>query len=148
MNVILKKDIEKLGHYGDEVKVADGYARNFLIPKGLAVAATQGNLRQFDTEKGAFLRKTAVKKEKAERLRTELEAVSLSFSRKAGTDEKLFGSVTTHDIEEALKAKGFEVEKKEIFLSEPIKGLGSFTVTVKLHSQVTANIKLVVAKEE
>ncbi|MBI5492664.1 MAG: 50S ribosomal protein L9 [Deltaproteobacteria bacterium] len=148
MKVILKKDMDKLGHYGDQVKVADGYARNFLIPKGLAVTATLGNMRQFEAEKDAFMRKAAVKKEKADKLSAELEGVTLSFSRKAGEDEKLFGSVTSHDIEEALKAKGFEVEKKDILLAEPIKALGSFTVAVKLHSRVTANLKIEVAKEE
>ncbi len=148
MKIILKKDVDKLGHYGDQVKVADGYARNFLIPKGLAVSATLGNMRQFDAEKDAFMRKAAVKKEKADKLSAEIEGVTLSFSRKAGEDEKLFGSVTSHDIEEALKAKGFEVEKKDILLAEPIKALGSFTVAVKLHSRVTANLKIEVAKEE
>ena len=148
MKVILKKDIDKLGHYGDQVKVAEGYARNFLIPKGLAVSATLGNTRQFEAEKDAFMRKATVKKEKADKLAAEIEGVSLSFSRKAGEDEKLFGSVTSHDIEEALKAKGFEVEKKDILIAEPIKALGSFTVAVKLHSRVTANLKVEVAKEE
>lgn len=147
MKVILKKDVDKLGHYGDQVKVAEGYARNFLIPQGFAVAATLGNMRQFEAEKDAFMRKAAVKKEKADKIASDIEGVTLSFSRKSGEDEKLFGSVTSHDIEEALKAKGFEVEKKDIILAEPIKALGLFTVAIKLHSRVTANLKIEVSKE-
>lgn len=147
MNVILKKEVSDLGRFGDRVKVAEGYARNYLIPKGLAVEATPGNLKQFDAEKDAFLKKTAEKKAKAEKLKAELEAVSLSFARKAGEDEKLFGSVTSHDIEEGLKGKGFQVEKKDIHIDEPIKTIGQFTVHVKLHSEVEANVTVGVVKE-
>ncbi|MBI5644041.1 MAG: 50S ribosomal protein L9 [Deltaproteobacteria bacterium] len=147
MKILLKKEVENLGGFGDQVKVAEGYARNFLIPKGLAVEATTGNIRQFEAEKDAFLRKAQQKKEKAERLKSDLEAVSLSFARKAGEDEKLFGSVTSHDIEEALKAKGFSLEKKDILLDEPIKTIGMFTVSVKLYSNVSADIQVSVVKE-
>lgn len=147
MKVILKKEVENLGNFGDQVRVAEGYARNYLIPKGLATPATPGNIKQLEAEKEAFSRKAQVKKEQAERTKSGIEAVSLSFTRKAGEDERLFGSVTAHDIEEALKAKGFEVEKKDIVISEPIKTIGQFTVAVKLHSQVTANITVGVVKE-
>ena len=147
MIVILKNEVDNLGNFGDKVKVADGYARNYLIPKGLAVPATEGNARQFEAEKEAFLKKAQQKLEKAQKLKAELDAVSLNFTRKAGEDERLFGSVTSHDIEEALKAKGFSVERKDILLDEPIKHIGQSTVTVKVHSRVTADIKVEVVKE-
>ncbi len=148
MNVILKKEVPNLGRYGDKVKVAEGYARNYLIPKGMAAEATPGNLKQFEAEKEAFLRKETERKEKAEGLRSGIEALSLTFRRKAGEDEKLFGSVTAHDIESELKAKGFGIEKKDILLEEAIKTLGNFTVSVKLHPEVTAVVKVGVVKEE
>ncbi len=148
MDIILKKQVPNLGKYGDTVKVAEGYARNYLIPRGLAAEATPGNIRQFEAEKGAFLRKEKDKMEKAEKLRAGIEAVTLNFLRKAGEDARLFGSVTTHDIESGLKALGFEVEKKDIILEEPIKTLGDFTVSIKLHPEVTAVVKVGVAKEE
>lgn len=147
MNLILKKEVYNLGRFGDRVKVADGYARNYLIPRGLAVEATTGNLRQFDAEKDAFVRKAAARKAEAEKLNASLTALTLTFSRKAGEDDKLFGSVTSHDIEGELNAKGFKVEKKDIVLVEPIKALGQFTVAVKLHQEVTSDIKVVVVKE-
>ncbi len=148
MNVILKKEVPNLGKYGDRIKVAEGYARNYLIPKGLAAEATPGNLRQFEAEKDAFLRKENERKAKADKLRVEIEALSLTFRRKAGEDEKLFGSVTAHDIEAELKGKGFSVEKKDVLLEEAIKTLGSFTVSVKLHPEVTAVLKVGVVKDE
>lgn len=147
MKVIIRKEVEKLGKFGDVVKVAEGYARNYLIPKGLAVEASETNIRQFDAEKDAFIRKERSRKEDAEKARAALEAVTLNFARKAGEDDKLFGSVTPHDIEEALSSKGFKVEKKEILLKEPIKNIGLHTVAVKLHPEVTANISIDVVKE-
>ncbi len=148
MNVILKKEVPNLGKYGDRVKVAEGYARNYLIPKDLAAEATAGNLKQFEAEKEAFLSKEKERMEKAEKLRSGIEALSLTFRRKAGEDKKLFGSVTAHDIESELKGKGFNVEKKDVLLEEAIKTLGNFTVSVKLHPEVTAVIKIGVVKEE
>ncbi len=148
MKVILKKEVYNLGKFGEQVKVAEGYARNYLIPKGLAIEANAGNLRQFEAEKDAFLRKAQVGKEKAEKQRLEIEALILTFRRKAGEDGKLFGSVTSHDLEEELKNKGFAIERKDIILAEPIKTLGDFTVAVKLHPEVTASIKAGVVKEE
>ena len=147
MKMILRKEVPSLGNYGDVVKVTTGYARNYLIPKGIAVEATSGNLKQFEAEKGAYLRKEADRKKKAEALKGGIESVTLSFARKAGDDERLFGSVTSHDIEEALKAKGFEVERKEIALKEPIKTIGLHTVTVKLHSEVSADVRIDIVKE-
>lgn len=147
MIVILKNEVDNLGVFGAQVKVADGYARNYLIPNGLAVPATPGNLKQFEAEKEAFMKKAALKLQKAEQVKTGLEGVSLNFARKAADDDRLFGSVTAHDIEEALKEKGFQVEKKDILLGEPIKHLGQSTVTVKVHSKVTADITVEVVKE-
>lgn len=148
MIVILKNEIDNLGAFGAQVKVSDGYARNYLIPKGLAVPATPGNLKQFEAEKEAFLKKAALTLKNAEELKTSLEGVTLKFTRKAADDERLFGSVTAHDIETALKEKGFQVERKDILLDEHIKHLGQSTVTVKVHSKVTADITVEVSKEE
>lgn len=148
MRIILKSEVDNLGTFGDIVKVAPGYARNYLIPKGLAAEATPGNLKQFEAEKGAYLKKMQVRKEQAEGLKARLDAVTLTFARKTSEEGKLFGSVTAHDIEEGLRAQGFEVERKAIVLSEPIKALGQQQVAVKLHSQVTANITVDVTKEE
>lgn len=147
MKVILKTHVENLGSFGDEVKVAPGYARNYLIPNGYALPSTPGNMKQFMAEREAFLKKAQVKKEKAEKLRSELEAVSLSFARKAGEDDKLFGSVTSNDVAAELKSKGFEIEKKDIVLNEPLKALGQFTVSVKLHPEVSAEVKVGITKE-
>lgn len=147
MNLILKKDVENLGRFGDHVKVADGYGRNYLLPQGLAVLATPGNLRQLEAERDAYLKKAQTRREQADKLKSDLEALSLSFTRKSGDDEKLFGSVTTHDIETELKAKGFSIEKKDIHLADHIKTLGQFQCTVKLHMDVVATINLSVVKE-
>lgn len=147
MKVIIRERIENLGMFGDVVRVADGYARNFLIPKGLAVEATDGNVKQVNAEKEAFAIKEATRLAKAKKLAEGLSAVTLSFARKSGEDDRLFGSVTSHDVEEALKAKGFKVDRKEIHLHEPIKNIGIHTVSVKLHPGVTANITVDVVKE-
>ncbi len=147
MKVILKDSVPNLGDFGDQVTVADGYARNYLIPRGLAVEATKGNINQFEAEKAGYLKKAAALKEKAERLKSELEAVTLNFTRKASEEEKLFGSVTSMDIEAALKEKGFDIDRKQILLSEPIKSLGVFNVGVKLHPEVVAEVKVWVVKE-
>jgi len=148
MRIILKNEVDNLGTFGDIVNVAPGYARNYLIPQGLATEATPGNLKQFEAERGAFLKKMQVKKESAEALKAKLDAVALSFSKKTSEEGKLFGSVTAHDIEEGLKAKGFEVERKNIVLPDHIKTLGTHTVPVKLLSQVVANITVEVTKED
>lgn len=147
MKVIIRERIENLGMFGDVVRVSDGYARNFLIPKGLAVEATDGNVKQVNAEKAAFAIKEATRLAKAQKLAEGLSAVTLSFARKSGEDDRLFGSVTSHDVEEALKAKGFKVDRKEIHLHEPIKNIGIHTVSVKLHPGVTANITVDVVKE-
>ncbi len=148
MKVILKKDMSSLGGYGETVNAARGYARNYLIPRGMAVEATPGNLRQLESERVAYVKKVAAGVADAEKLAAALEAVSLSFERKAGEEDKLFGSVTTHDIEEALKSKGFDsIDRKAITLGEPIKTIGTHVAAVKLHPEVSANIKIEVVVE-
>ncbi|MBI5559762.1 MAG: 50S ribosomal protein L9 [Deltaproteobacteria bacterium] len=147
MKVILKDDIENLGGIGDTVKVAEGYARNYLFPRNLAVEATEGNLRQAGAEKDARGKKVARLKEDAEKLKGGLSTVELNFQRKAGEDEKLFGSVTSMDIEAALKEKGYAIDKKNILLGEPIKALGILMVPVRLYPGVKAEIKVNVTKE-
>src|SRR4030067_3163441 len=146
MKVILKTEVENLGSFGDQVRVAFGYARNYLIPKGIAIEATPGNINQSNAEKEAHLKKAQVRKEGAEKLKTAIEAATLSFTRKAADDDKLFGSVTVHDIESELASKGFKIERKHIHLEEPIKTAGQFTVGVKLHPEVTAEVRVEVAK--
>ncbi len=147
MKVILKQEVDNLGRFGDQVKVAPGYARNYLIPQGLAVAASAGNLKQLEAERAAYLKKAQVGREKAERLKGEIEALSLAFARKTGEEDRLFGSVTAHDIETELKKKGFELEKKAILLHEHLKTLGQFTVSLKLHPDVSADLKVEITKE-
>ena len=148
MKVILKSEVENLGSFGDQVKVALGYARNYLIPKGIAIEATPGNINQFNAEKEAYMKKAQVRKESAEKLKAAIEATTLSFTRKAADDDKLFGSVTVHDIENELASKGFKIERKHIHLEEPIKSAGQFTVKVKLHPEVSAEVQIEVAQEE
>lgn len=148
MKVILKSEVENLGSFGDQVRVAFGYARNYLIPKGIAIEATPGNINQFNAEKEAYMKKAQVRKEGAEKLKAAIEAATLSFTRKAADDDKLFGSVTVHDIENELASKGFKIERKHIHLEEPIKSAGQFTVKVKLHPEVSAEVRIEVAKEE
>lgn len=146
MQVILKQDVQHLGEAGDIVKVAAGYGRNFLIPNGLAVPATTGSVAQVQHQKkvaDAIRRKTlAAAREVAEKL----EGTAVSIRREAGEDDKLFGSVTNRDIAEALAAEGVEIDRRLIQLPEPIKGIGLFTVPVKLHRSVTANVRVYVIR--
>ncbi|MBI5563224.1 MAG: 50S ribosomal protein L9 [Deltaproteobacteria bacterium] len=148
MKLILRNDVENLGRYGDTVKVAPGYGRNYLIPKGLAMPATVGNLRQLEAERSAYLKKAEARRAAADEVKSRIETLSLRFTRKAGEDGKLFGSVTTHDIEGAIKAEGYEIERRDLALAEPIKTVGEFTVAVKLHPDVQASIKVTVAAEQ
>jgi large subunit ribosomal protein L9 len=148
MEVILKEDLEKLGHRGDVVKVADGYARNYLLPKKLAIAATKGNKNVIEQMKAASVRRSVAEKGEAEILAKQFEGVSVEFARKTGEKDHLFGSVTSSDIAEALAAKGFTVDRRKIQLDEPIKSLGDFDVPVRLHREVTARVKVTVNKEE
>lgn len=148
MKVILKHNVPSLGKAGDLVKVNDGYARNLLIPKGLAVEADDKNLKAFETAKKNILQKTQKEKTGAQDLATRLSQVTLTISRKVGDQHKIFGSVTSKDLEEALRDKGFPVDRKMIVHDEPIKSLGEFKVRVKLHPGVETEIQVHVVGEE
>lgn len=142
MEVILKEDVTNLGHRGDVVKVADGFGRNYLLPQKLALEATAANKAVIVQMKASAVRKSAKEKTEAEALVAQLDALSLSFTRKTGENDHLFGSVTSADIAQQLEAKGFNIERKKIHLQEPLKSLGEFLVPVKLHREVTAHVKV------
>ena len=150
MKIILKDNVANLGAIGETVNVAPGYGRNYLIPRNMAVLATKGNIKQFEAERESWEKKAAGLKSGAEGVAKSMADLDLSFERKGGADEedegRIFGSVTTMDIEAALKEKGAEVSRKQIHLDEPIKRLGEFTVAVKLHPEVTCQIKVTVEK--
>ena len=147
MEVILKEDVPKLGHRGEVVKVAEGYGRNFLLPRKLAIEATQANKAVIDQMKASAVRRTATEKADAEALSKQLEGVTLTFHRKVGEKDHLFGSVTSNDVAEALEKKGFNIDRRKIQLHDPLKNLGEFDVPVRLHRDVTSRIKVVVEKE-
>ena len=148
MQIILQEDIEKLGARGDVVTVAPGYARNYLLPRKLAVEALPGNLMRLEKIRGALNKRTATERDQAVKQAELLNAVSVTLARKAGDTEQLFGSVTTADLSEALAKQGFEVDKRRIQLDDAIKALGEYTVTAKLVHGVTASFKVVVTREE
>ena len=147
MEVILKEDVVNLGHRGDVVKVADGYGRNFLLPRKLALQATLANKAVIETMKTSAARRSASEKIQAEELQAKLEPVVLSFTRKSGDGGHLFGSVTSADIAAELATKGFEVDRRKIALNEPLKSVGDFNVAIKLHREVTAHVKVKVLAE-
>lgn len=147
MEVILKEDVDNLGHRGDVVKVAQGYGRNFLLPKKLAIEATAGNKSVIEQMKNSSVRRSAKEKGDAELLLQQLEQVALTFTRKTGDNDHLFGSVTGGDIAQELEAQGFKVDRRKVHLEEPLKSLGEFLVPVRLHREVTAHIKVTVSKE-
>jgi large subunit ribosomal protein L9 len=147
MEVILKEDVAKLGSRGDVVKVAEGYGRNFLLPRKLAIEASAGNKAVIAQMKAAAVRRSATEKAAAEELAKQFEGVSVSFRRKAGEHDQLFGSVTSSDIAEALEKKGFNIDRRKIQLHDPLKTMGEFTIPVKLHKDVTAHLKVVIEKE-
>jgi large subunit ribosomal protein L9 len=142
MQVILREHVDNLGRRGEIVKVADGYARNFLLPRKLAMLATEGNKKQIERERGKFVVKEAEEQKVAEAMAERLGALEISIAKKVGETEALYGSVTTADIAEALKAKGFDLDRRKLHLAEPIKRLGDFDVSVKLHPDVTAHVKV------
>ena len=148
MEVILREDVPKLGHRGELVKVADGYARNYLLPKKLAVPATEGNRKMVEQIKGAAVRREASELSDAERLAQMLAGVAVSIHRKAGEGDHLFGSVTSLDVAEALAAKGFNIDRRKVQLEDPIKYLGEYDVPLRLHREVTVKVKVQVVKEE
>lgn len=147
MEVILKEDVIKLGSRGDVVKVAEGYGRNFLLPRKLAIEATTGNKKVVEQMHAAALRRSAKEKAQAEELSKQFDGLSVSFQRRSGENDQLFGSVTSGDIAEALAKKGFNLDRRKIQLHEPLKSIGEFTLPVKLHKDVTAHLKVVIEKE-
>jgi large subunit ribosomal protein L9 len=148
MEVILKEDVNKLGHRGDVVKVADGYGRNYLLPEKLAIEANAANKAVIDQMKASAVRKSVKEKAGAEQLSTELSEVELVFERKVGENEHLFGSVTSGDIAHALEAKGYTIDRRKIALDEPLKTIGEYHVPVKLHREVTSHVKVVVKGDQ
>src|SRR5271155_875469 len=148
MQIILQEDVEKLGTRGQVVEVKAGYARNFLLPRKLALEASAGNMKRLEKMRATFAKKEATEKGDAQKLAELLAPVSLELTRKAGDNDQLFGSVTTADISEALAAKGFTIDKKKITLAEPIKVVGEYDIPIKLHREITATVKLAVKKEQ
>ena len=148
MEIILIKDVENLGLTGQVVSVAPGYARNYLLPIGAALPATDGNLKMLAKKRAEFEARAKAEKDKAQALKSKLAEVRLVFRRKTGEKGKLYGAVTTMDISEALKAEGYDIERKRLRLSEPLKSVGDFEVPVRLHSEVTATFKVVVMPED
>jgi large subunit ribosomal protein L9 len=148
MEVILKEDVNHLGHRGDVVKVAPGYGRNYLLPQNLAMEANAANKAVIEQMKNSAVRKSAKEKTEAEALVAQLDAIALSFTRKTGENDHLFGSVTSSDIAQQLEEKGFTIDRRKIHLDEPLKSLGDFLVPVRLHREVTAHVKVVVQAEE
>jgi large subunit ribosomal protein L9 len=147
MEVILKEDVANLGHRGDVVKVADGYGRNFLLPRKLALQATLANKVVIEQMKSAAARRFATEKAQAEELATKLTPIVLSFTRKSGEAGQLFGSVTSADIAAEIETKGVEIDRRKIQLAEPIKTVGDYDVAIKLHREVTAHVKVKVVAE-
>jgi large subunit ribosomal protein L9 len=145
MKVILNENIETLGHIGDIVKVAPGYARNYLLPKKLAILATEKNAKALDHTKRQLAYKKNKALDSAKNLGAKLEALSIVLSHKAGEEGKLFGAVTNMDIAAFLKTNGFDIDRKSIVLADTIKHIGEFSVAVKIHPEVTATLKVTVA---
>lgn len=147
MEVILREDVKSLGKAGELVKVKPGYARNFLLPRGLAYEATEGNRKRILAESKARLARMAEEKQSAEAFARTLAGVAVSLTRKAGEGERLFGSITAQDIADALAARGHAVDKRKIELEHPIKTVGQHTVPVRLHHDVTADVQVTVVAE-
>lgn len=147
MKVILRQNVETLGQIGEIVDVKDGYAENYLIPRKLAYTALKGNIRALDEEKKNLTKKREQELKAAELLATELEKVSVTIPVQVGEEDKIFGSVTTQMLADALKEKGYEIDKRKIEIEDQIKSLGIYTITVKLHTNVNAKIKVWVVRE-
>jgi large subunit ribosomal protein L9 len=148
MEVILREHVDNVGRRGEVVKVADGYARNYLLPRKLALPATPGARKQIERERNIFEAKEAEEKKGADAMAGRLNEQEVVIARKVGETEALYGSVTTADIAASLAAKGFEVDKRKIQLGDPIKQLGEFTVPIRLHREIVAQVKVRVVKEE
>jgi large subunit ribosomal protein L9 len=147
MEVILREHVDNLGQRGDIVKVAEGYARNYLLPRKLALAVTESNKRQIERERKVAEAREAEEKGQAEALAQRLTQIELEIARRVGDNETLYGSVTSADVAHALQAKGFEIDKRKIQLPEPIKALGGSTVSVKVHREVVAQVRVKVVPE-
>jgi len=148
MEVILRDHVEHVGRRGEIVKVADGYARNYLLPRKLALEATEANRKRVARERKIVEAREAEERAAAEAIATRLTALELSISRKVGENDQLYGSVTNADIADLLKARGFDIDRRRILLPDPLKALGESTVPVKLHRDVTAQVRVAVVKEE
>lgn len=147
MEVILQQSVEHLGHPGDVVAVSNGYARNYLLPRGIAVVATEGNKKQIAQQKARLEAAEAARREVAQSQASIIEQVSLTFSARVGEEGKLFGSVTSADIVQQMEALGHKVEKRQVDLHEPIKALGVYRVPIRLHADVKPEIKVWVIKQ-
>ncbi|MCU0240315.1 MAG: 50S ribosomal protein L9 [Pyrinomonadaceae bacterium] len=145
--ILLREDVDNLGGRGEVVKVRAGYARNYLLPQGFATLATKGNIKQIEAEKARLLKKAATEKSTAELQADQMKDITLTFERKAGDEGTLFGSVTSMDVAEALKAKGYDIDRKKITLKDAIKITGEYTVPVKLHREVILNVPVIVKAE-
>ena len=148
MEVILKKSVEGLGAPGDVLKVADGYARNYLLPMQLAVHATERNRRYLEHQKRVIDQQESKDKERAREIASQITGVTCTLKRRAGENDRLFGSVTSMDVAEALRTEGFELERRFLELAEPIRELGVFMVPVKLHTDVVVELRVVVERED
>lgn len=148
MQIILQEDVDKLGTRGQVVEVAEGYARNFLLPRKLAMPASAGNLKRLEKIRTTLAKLTATERDAAQKVADELNTVVIHLVRKAGENDHMFGSVTSADLAHELAARGHEVDKRKIQLAEPIRTLGEYQVPVRLYSEVTAEFKVVVTREE
>jgi len=147
MEIILKEDVPKLGSRGDVVKVAEGYGRNYLLPRKLAIEASAANKAVIEQMKASSVRRGVKEKSDAELLAKQFDGVNLSFTRRSGENDQLFGSVTSADIAHELEHRGFTIDRRKLQLEEPLKALGEFTVPIKLHREVTTTIKVTITKE-
>jgi large subunit ribosomal protein L9 len=147
IKVLLKNDVPSLGSGGEVVRVRPGYARNFLLPRGLAVPATAGNLARVEDIKRQVATQAKQELDQANQLAAQLSGVNVSIERAVGAESKMYGSVTTKDIEDAFKQAGVQIDRKKIVLKDPIKEIGTFEVPIKLHSSVTATLKVSVVKK-
>jgi large subunit ribosomal protein L9 len=148
MEVILREHVDNLGRRGDVVKVADGYARNYLLPRKLALPATEGNKQHVARERRIMEAREAEEKSRAEAIAARLATVSIAIARRVGDTEQLYGSVTAADIAQFLKDKGFEIDRRKLILPEPLKSIGEHDVPLKLHREVTVTLKVAITKEE
>jgi large subunit ribosomal protein L9 len=147
MEVILREHVDNLGNRGEIVKVANGYARNFLLPRKLALPVTEGNKRHVERERKIMETREAEEKGQAEAIASRLNAIDIAIARRTGDTDQLYGSVTSADIAEFLKGKGFEIDRRKLILPEPIKTVGQYTVPLKLHRDVTVPLTVKVVKE-